>query len=76
MNFSVHLDEGLSTALRREAVRRKRPRNSLVTEAIRQWLDKARRATWPPELKDFEPFTDLARFESHRSRKRRGVRFP
>ena len=76
MNFSIHIDDRLAAALKREAARTRRPRNALVTEAIRQWLDKARRSTWPPELTDFEPFTDLERFESHRSKKQTGVRFP
>ena len=76
MNFSLHLDDSLAAALKRETARSKRPRNALVTEAIRQWLDRARRSTWPPELTDFEPFADLQRFESHRSKKSAGARFP
>ena len=76
MNFSIHLDDRLAAALKREAARSKRPRNALVTEAIRQWLDKQRRSTWPDELRDFEAFTDLEPFESHRGKKARGVRFP
>jgi predicted transcriptional regulator len=76
MNFSIHLDDRLAAALKREATRTRRPRNAIVAEAIRQWMEKSRRSTWPPELTDFEPFTDLERFESHRSKKRTGARFP
>lgn len=76
MNFSIHLDDRLAAALKREAARVRRPRNALVAEAVRQWLDRARRNTWPPELTDFEPFTDLEPFERHRARKKTGARFP
>lgn len=72
--MNISLDDQLAAALEREASRTGRPLSALVAEAISQWLEKSRRSTWPPELTDFEPFTDLEPFESHRSGKRTGVR--
>jgi hypothetical protein len=76
MNFSIHLDDRLAKELSLAARRTKRPRNALVAEAVRQWLERSGRKTWPPELTDFEPFTEVARFESHRSKRKTGPRFP
>lgn len=76
MNFSIHLDDRLAAALKRHAARSRRTRNALITEAVRQWLERAEHSTWPAELTDFEPFTALAPFESHRSKKKTGARFP
>jgi hypothetical protein len=75
MNFSIHLDERLIAALKRQAHKSGKTRNALITEAVREWLARAERATWPDELTDFEPFDELEPFESHRSRKRTGARF-
>ena len=76
MNFSVHLDERLVKALERQARRAGRTRNALITDAVREWLARAERASWPAELTDFEAFDGLAPFESHRSKKKVGARFP
>ena len=76
MNFSIHLDDRLAAALKRVAARRGRTRNALITEAVREWLERAERATWPAELTEFQPFADLVPFESHRAKKKSGVRFP
>ena len=76
MNFSIHLDDRLVAALKRQAHRSGKTRNALITEAVRQWLAQAERATWPAELTDFEPFDDLEPFENHRSKKSSGARFP
>jgi len=76
MNFSIHLDDRLAAALKRQAARTGRTRNALVTEAVRQWLERAQRSEWPAELTDFEPFEDLEPFESHRSTRSTRSRFP
>lgn len=76
MNFSLHLEERLVAALKRQAARSGRTRNALINEAVRQWLERAQRDEWPKELSDFEAFEELKPFESHRAKKSSGVRFP
>ncbi|MEW5741148.1 MAG: ribbon-helix-helix domain-containing protein [Myxococcota bacterium] len=76
MNFSVHLDEQTAAALKREARRLSRTRNSLVAEAIRAWLERVQPTAWPKELLDFEGCKDLEPFEDRRRGGPQKARFP
>ena len=76
MNFSIHIDDETAARLKREAARKKRTRNALITEAVKQWLERAQRSEWPEELQDFEGTPTLEPFEKARSKRRQGPRFP
>jgi hypothetical protein len=76
MNFSVHVDEALAKELAQLVKRTKKNRNALVNEALRQFVAQKRRAEWPPELLEADPPGAVAPFETHRSPRREGPRFP
>ncbi len=75
MNFSVYLDPRTGARLTKEAARRGRTRNSLINEAIKQWLEQAGPSEWPRELLEAGP-EDIEPFESHRPRGKLKSRFP
>jgi len=75
MNFSIYLDPKTGAKLTREAARSGRSRNSLITEAVKSWLDRAKPSQWPAELLEGGP-EDVEPFESHRPRRNEKARFP
>lgn len=76
MNLSVYLDDGLAKELARIVKRTRTNRNALINEALRHFVAEQCRTQWPKELLEAEPVTELIPFESHRSAKRNGPRFP
>jgi hypothetical protein len=76
MNFSIHIDDQTAKRLEQEAARRRRPRNALIAEAVKQWLERIQPTHWPADLLQFKGAPKLAPFEAHRSKKKQGVRFP
>lgn len=76
MNLSIYLDDRTAAALKRVAARQKRTRNSLISEAIKRWLEQIDRSQWPRELLDWEGEPGLVPFETHRPRNNPKARFP
>ena len=76
MNFSIYIDDATADRLKREAARRKRTRNAVVAEAVKQWLERAQGSQWPRELLEFRGEPKLVPFEEFRSKKKERPRFP
>ena len=76
VNFSIHLDDHTSSALKKVAAKQGRTRNSIIAEAVRRWLAQADRTQWPKELLEWQGDPALPPFESHRSRRSPKPRFP
>jgi hypothetical protein len=65
VNFNLYLDRTCAVRLERVARRTGRPRNALVREAVRTWLDR-NAAAWPKEVLAFSGDPSLIPFEAHR----------
>ncbi len=76
MNFSIHLDETTAKKLARQVGRGTRTRNAVVTQAVKEWLERAEHQEWPRELLDFAGAPKMAPFENGRSRQKIRSRFP
>lgn len=76
MNFSIHIDDRVAEALAKEVRRTGKTRNALISEAVRQYLERSRPSEWPRELLDAEPIKGLEPFESFRRKERSVARFP
>lgn len=76
MNLSVHLEDRLAKELTRLVKRSKSNRNALINEAVRRFVAQERRSTWPAELLEASPVDDFVPFETLRSAKSIGPRFP
>ena len=66
MNFNLYLDRDSAARIGRAARRTGTPRNALVREAVRLWLDRQADA-WPREVLEFAGDPSFVPFEAHRS---------
>jgi metal-responsive CopG/Arc/MetJ family transcriptional regulator len=70
MTFSIHLENALAERLDRTVRDSGKPRNALIREAVREWLDRHQPRQWPAEIMSFRGVKGLARFEHGRKRLR------
>lgn len=66
MNFSVYFDEQLTLTLDKVAKKMKRSRNSIIKEAVEEWVNLHLVQKWPNDFFDFEPVTDVPNFKAYR----------
>jgi len=66
VNFNVYLDRDSADRLNRLARKTGTPRNALVRQAVRTWLDQ-NAAAWPKEVLEFGAEPSLVPFEAHRA---------
>ena len=66
MNFNLYLDDDSAERLNQLARKSGTPRNALVRQAVRTWLDR-NAAVWPKEVLEFEAEPSLVPFEAHRA---------
>lgn len=50
MNFSIHLDDATLQRLAAAVERMEVPRNRLIAQAVREWLDRNEEPEWPAAL--------------------------
>jgi hypothetical protein len=67
MNFNIYVKKGIGDQVARIAKKLHRSRNSIITEALEEWLGKYNNAEWPKHFFDFEPVVDLPDFKAMRS---------
>jgi predicted transcriptional regulator len=71
MNFSVHMDDEAVEMLAEIARETGKTRNALVTQAVRDFIERNRRKAWPPSveahMRSRLDTSDLASFESYRT---------
>lgn len=72
MNFSVHLNDELVEQLNEIARETGKARNSLIREAVGEWLGRRRPGKWPAEVMNFGGMRRIKRFEKNR----KGLRPP
>lgn len=63
MNFSIYLPEELAEKIIEIAQTLQRSRNSIIHEALEEWITKYASPNWPEGFFDFEAIEDLPDFE-------------
>lgn len=66
MNFNVYLREEMGSKIKKAAKKLHRSRNSIITEALDEWLEKHYNTHWPKDFFDFEPLEDVSDFKEFR----------
>lgn len=67
MNFNLYLKKGVGEQVARVAKKLHRSRNSIISEALEQWLTKYSSSEWPKHFFDFEPVQDVPDFKATRA---------
>lgn len=66
MNISIYVRREIAEKMAKIAKKTHRSRNSIVAEALDEWLDKHCKPHWPKHFFDFEPLDDNVRFDEFR----------
>lgn len=66
MNFNIYLKKGTGERITRAAKSFHRTRNSIVNEALDEWLEKHTKIEWPENFFDFPPIEDMPDFKGLR----------
>ena len=66
MNFNIYLKEETRTKVIKAAKKLHRSRNSIINEALSEWLDKNFPSQWPKGFFDFDPVPDTPDFKELR----------
>lgn len=67
MNFNVYLKKGTGERVTKIAKSLHRSRNSIVNEALEEWLSNHTKTKWPKNFFDFSPILDAPDFKSLRN---------
>lgn len=67
MNFNIYLNKKTASKVTRAAKGMHRSRNSIITEALEEWLERHATDRWPKKFFDFEPINDLPDFKQLRA---------
>lgn len=63
MNFNVYVPKELGMLLEKVRKELHCSRNSIITQALREWLTSHQSSRWPKNFFDFEPIEDLPDFK-------------
>ena len=66
MNFNVYLNKNTGEKVTRLAKSLHRSRNSIVNEALEEWLNKHTKTEWPKNFFEFSPIEETPDFKSFR----------
>jgi hypothetical protein len=66
MNFNVYVNKKTGERITRVAKSLHRSRNSIITEALDEWLDSHTQSKWPKGFFDFTPIDDVPDFKETR----------
>lgn len=70
MNFNVYVNKRTGERVTKVAKTMHRSRNSIVNEALEEWLNRHASSKWPKGFFDFDPVEDVVDFkEFHRDLK-------
>mgnify|MGYP003394651694 CR=1 FL=1 len=67
MNFNTYLKKEIAEQVTKLAKKLQRSRNSIISEALEQWLERYQKSKWPKGFFDFEPLEDLPDFKGYRN---------
>lgn len=66
MNFNVYLRKNVGDRITKAAKILHRSRNSIVSEAIEEWLKRHSSSSWPKNFFNFEPIENVPDFKKLR----------
>lgn len=66
MNFNTYLRKEVAEQVTKLAKKLHRSRNSIISEALEQWLERYQKSKWPKNFFDFKPLEDIPDFTSYR----------
>lgn len=66
MTFTIYVNKELAEKIMQTSKSLRRSRNSIINEALEDWLSKNTSKTWPEGFFDFEPIKDVPNFEELR----------
>lgn len=67
MNFNVYINKSTGERVSKMAKALHRSRNSIVTEALDEWLKNHSASKWPKNFFDFSPVEDVPDFRALRN---------
>lgn len=66
MNVNIYIEDTLGKKLQYHAKKVGKPRNAIVREAIREWIEHHETTQWPESILKYEGCPSLPQFESFR----------
>ncbi len=76
MNINIYIEDQLARQLSTFSQKLHRKRNSIVREAIREWLEKHTSTKWPKsilEFKGIKDFPDISELRKGPAKKRKEI---
>jgi hypothetical protein len=67
MNFNIYLNKRTGERVTQAAKSLHRSRNSIINEALEEWLGKHIKTKWPKHFFEFSPIEDVPDFKSLRN---------
>lgn len=67
MNFNVYLNKETGKRITQVSKSLHRSRNSIINEALDEWLEAHTKSKWPKNFFDFSPVEEVPDFKSFRS---------
>ncbi len=67
MNINIYVEDNLGKKIKERAELLGKSRNSIIREAIKEWLQHHKANQWPTSVQKFKGVSDFPPFESHRS---------
>ena len=67
MNISIYLEDPLAKQLNLYAKLIHTSRNTIIREAIKEWIKQHQTKQWSSAIMDFKGIPDMPTFESHRN---------
>lgn len=66
MNINVYIEDSLAMELKEYIKHTGKQRNTIIREAIKEWLSHHQTTQWPASIKKFNGIPDAPAFESTR----------
>jgi len=66
MNFNVYLNKDLGAKVKELTKRLHRSRNSIISEALEEWLENHDSSEWPKDFFDFKAIKEVPNFKQLR----------
>lgn len=67
MNFNVYVKEEVGSKVAKAAKKLHRSRNSIINEALEEWLNRHFSFQWPKDFFSFDAITDVPDFKELRT---------
>jgi hypothetical protein len=68
MHFNIYIDDQTGQKLARVAEEAGESRNAIIRRALKEWLARRSKPSWPEEVMAFEGMSGMPPFESGRDR--------